>query len=81
MDDTAKDIMILTVMAEHRGGLTARQIALRTVQYQAPVSERDVNSRLMHLMTRSYVLQGLENLREWHITPAGIKWVAQNRRK
>lgn len=81
MDDTDKDLMILLVMAEANSALTARQIALRTVQYQVPVSERDVNSRLIHLMTRSYVLQGLENLREWHITPAGIKWAAQNRRK
>ncbi len=81
MEEAEKDVLILAVMEEHRGGLTARQIALRTVQHQAPVSERDVNRRLQYLMTRSYVLQGLKNAQEWHITPDGIKWAAQNRRK
>lgn len=81
MNDTDKDIMILTVMAEANNVLTARQISLRTVQYQAPVSERDVNIRLQHLRTRSCVFQGPGSVQEWIITPAGIKWLAQNRRK
>lgn len=81
MDDTAKDVIILTVLAESAGTLTARQIALRTVQYQTPVRERDVNTRLQHLMARSYVIQGLRNPQEWAVTAEGIKWAAQNRRK
>lgn len=84
MDDTAKDLMILVVMAELGGdGLTAGQIAARTVIYEAPVSVRDVSSRLMHLKARrpGYVIQDPRKAQVWHITPDGMKWAAQNRRK
>lgn len=81
MDDTGKDLIILLVLSEMRDGKTARQIARLTVRYQAPVSERDVNSRLQYLMTRSYVIQSLSDPQIWYITPEGIKWAAQNRRK
>lgn len=82
MDDTAKDLIILTVLAEQgKGGLGAGQISRLTRQYEAPVSVRDVTTRLQHLMTRSYAIQRLNDPEIWHITPAGIKWAAQNRGK
>ena len=81
MDDTAKEQVILIILAEQEGGLTAKQVSKLTAQYQAPVSVRDVSARLQHLMTRRYVVQDLKDPLKWHITPEGIKWAEQNRRK
>jgi len=82
MDDTAMDQMILIVLAEQgTQGHTAGTISKLTRQYQAPVSVRDVATRLPHLAARSYVIQSLADPQVWYITPAGIKWAEQNRRK
>jgi len=81
MDDTAKDQMILIVMAEQKGGHTAKQISKLTERYEAPVSVRDVATRLPHLAARSYVFQDLSNPLVYHIMPAGIMWAEQNRGK
>jgi len=82
MDDTAKDQMILIVLAEQgTRGHTAKSVSKLTERYEAPVSVRDVAARLPHLKARSYVIQSLADPQVWYITPAGIKWAEQNRRK
>lgn len=81
MDDTGKDLIILLVLAEVNDYRTAKQISALTATYQAPVSVTDAAGRLPHLMVRGYVIQGLNNALQWAVTPAGIKWAAQNRKK
>lgn len=81
MDDAATDLLILTTLAERGNGLTTRQIVLLTVQYQSPVPERDVASRLQHLKKRSCVMQRPKDPQTWYITLAGTRWMGQNRKK